>query len=138
MWAGCETIDADASELTVRYPSGERGFDGREGCLGWGELGHRCLAYACTSQEPRQRYPARGDPCSPSLRDWLFSRIWCTPASPVAAARVVVVGAESLAGGEEHLSRPAYTKLGSGSGEQWHGIMSDSLCLVCAAISIIP
>ena len=47
-----ETIDADASELTVR-------FDGREVTFGWGELDHLVPAYACTIHKSQgSEYPA--------------------------------------------------------------------------------
>jgi len=54
------TIDADASELTVRYPSGEAGgFDGREVTYGWGELDNLVPAYACTIHKSQgSEYPA--------------------------------------------------------------------------------
>jgi exodeoxyribonuclease V alpha subunit len=55
-----ETIDADASELTVRYPYGEAGgFDGREVTNGWGELNNLMPAYACTIHKSQgSEYPA--------------------------------------------------------------------------------
>lgn len=47
-----ETIDADASELTVR-------FDGREVTYGWGELDQLVPAYACTIHKSQgSEYPA--------------------------------------------------------------------------------
>ncbi|EAQ75130.1 MULTISPECIES: ATP-dependent RecD-like DNA helicase [unclassified Synechococcus] len=47
-----ETIDADASELTVR-------FDGREVTYGWGELDNLVPAYACTIHKSQgSEYPA--------------------------------------------------------------------------------
>jgi exodeoxyribonuclease V alpha subunit len=54
-----ETIDTDASELTVRYPSGEAGgYDSREVTYGWGELDNLVLAYACTIHKSQgSKYP---------------------------------------------------------------------------------
>ena len=78
-----ETIDADASELTVRYPSGEAGgFGGREVTYGWAELDNlvytgitrgkqlvvlvgqkKGLAMAVKNHLGRRRYP--------KLEEWL-------------------------------------------------------------------
>jgi exodeoxyribonuclease V alpha subunit len=62
-----ETIDADASELTVRYPSGEAGsYDGREVTNGWGELDNLMPAYACTIHKSQgSEYPAVVIPLHP-------------------------------------------------------------------------
>jgi len=69
-----------ASELTVRYPSGEAG--GFDGLASEPTAGRACdnlvLPTPARSQEPGQRIPRRGDPpAHPALRG-CCSAIWCS------------------------------------------------------------
>jgi exodeoxyribonuclease V alpha subunit len=101
-----ETIDADASELTVR-------FDGREVTYGWGELDNLVPAYACTIHKSQgNEYPAVVIPvltqhCAMLQRNLVYTGI--TRGKQL----VVLVGQKKALAiaVKNHLGRKRYTKL---------------------------
>ena len=109
-----ETIDADASELTVRYPSGEAGgFDGREVTYGWGELDNLVPAYACTIHKSQgSEYPAVVIPLLTQHYAMLQRNLVYTGITRGKQLVVLVGQKKALAMAvKNHLSRRRYTKL---------------------------
>ncbi|WP_233130348.1 ATP-dependent RecD-like DNA helicase [Synechococcus sp. 1G10] len=109
-----ETIDADASELTVRYPSGEAGgFDGREVTYGWGELDNLVPAYACTIHKSQgSEYPAVVIPLLTQHYAMLQRNLVYTGITRGKQLVVLVGQKKALAMAvKNHLGRRRYTKL---------------------------
>nr|WP_254980204.1 ATP-binding domain-containing protein [Cyanobium sp. ATX 6A2] len=112
-----ETIDADASELTVRYPSSEAGgCDGREVTYGWGELDNLVPAYACTIHKSQgSEYPAVVIPLLTQhyamlQRNLVYTGI--TRGKQLVVLVVLVGQKKALAMAvKNHLGRRRYTKL---------------------------
>jgi len=133
-----ETIDADASELTVRFPSGESGSsDGREVTYGWGELDNLVPAYACTIHKSQgSEYPAVVIPLLTQHYAMLQRNLVYTGINPRQAAGGAGGAEESTGdGGEEPPKPPALHQVGgvarlsSGNGIN----VGFSCALVCAA-----
>jgi exodeoxyribonuclease V alpha subunit len=109
-----ETIDSDASELTVRYPSGEAGgFDGREVTYGWGELDNLVPAYACTIHKSQgSEYPAVVIPLLTQHYAMLQRNLVYTGITRGKQLVVLVGQRKALAMAvKNHLGRRRYTKL---------------------------
>ena len=109
-----ETIDADTSELTVRYPSGEAGgFDGREVTYGWGELDNLVPAYACTIHKSQgSEYPAVVIPLLTQHYAMLQRNLVYTGITRGKQLVVLVGQKKALAMAvKNHLGRKRYTKL---------------------------
>lgn len=109
-----ETIDADASELTVRYPSGEAGgFDGREVTYGWGELDNLVPAYACTIHKSQgSEYPAVVIPLLTQHYAMLQRNLVYTGITRGKQLVVLVGQKKAMAMAvKNHLGRRRYTKL---------------------------
>ena len=109
-----ETIDADASELTVRYPSEEAGgFDGREVTYGWGELDNLVPAYACTIHKSQgSEYPAVVIPLLTQHYAMLQRNLVYTGITRGKQLVVLVGQKKALAMAvKNHLGRRRYTKL---------------------------
>ncbi len=101
-----ETIDADASELTVR-------FDGREVTYGWGELDNLVPAYACTIHKSQgSEYPAVVIPLLTQHYAMLQRNLVYTGITR-GKQLVVLVGQKKALGMavKNHLGRRRYTKL---------------------------
>ncbi|MEA5414328.1 ATP-dependent DNA helicase [Synechococcus sp. BA-132 BA5] len=109
-----ETIDADTSELTVRYPSGEAGgHDGREVTYGWGELDNLVPAYACTIHKSQgSDYPAVVIPLLTHHYAMLQRNLVYTGITRGKQLVVLVGQKKALAMAvKNHLGRRRYTKL---------------------------
>ncbi|WP_254217219.1 ATP-dependent RecD-like DNA helicase [Synechococcus sp. CCY 9618] len=102
-----ETIDADASELTVR-------FDGREVTYGWGELDNLVPAYACTIHKSQgSEYPAVVIPLLTQHYAMLQRNLVYTGITRGKQLVVLVGQKKALAMAiKNHLGRRRYTKLG--------------------------
>jgi exodeoxyribonuclease V alpha subunit len=101
-----ETIDADASELTVR-------FDGREVTYGWGELDNLVPAYACTIHKSQgSEYPAVVIPLLTQHYAMLQRNLVYTGITRGKQLVVLVGQKKALAMAvKNHLGRRRYTKL---------------------------
>jgi exodeoxyribonuclease V alpha subunit len=101
-----ETIDADASELTVR-------FDSREVTYGWGELDHLVPAYACTIHKSQgSEYPAVVIPLLTQHYAMLQRNLVYTGITRGKQLVVLVGQRKALAMAvKNHLGRKRYTKL---------------------------
>jgi len=101
-----ETIDADASELTVR-------FDGREVTYGWGELDHLVPAYACTIHKSQgSEYPAVVIPLLTQHYAMLQRNLLYTGITRGKQLVVLVGQRKALAMAvKNHLGRERFTKL---------------------------
>ncbi|MCP9859248.1 MULTISPECIES: ATP-binding domain-containing protein [unclassified Cyanobium] len=101
-----ETIDADASELTVR-------FDGREVTYGWGELDNLVPAYACTIHKSQgSEYPTVVIPLLTQHYPMLQRNLVYTGITRGKQLVVLVGQKKALAMAvKNHLSRRRYTKL---------------------------
>ncbi|CAK6690532.1 ATP-dependent RecD-like DNA helicase [Synechococcus sp. CBW1107] len=101
-----ETIDADASELTVR-------FDGREVTYGWGELDNLVPAYACTIHKSQgSDYPAVVIPLLTQHYAMLQRNLVYTGITRGKQLVVLVGQKKALAMAvKNHLGRRRYTKL---------------------------
>ncbi|MCP9820957.1 ATP-dependent RecD-like DNA helicase [Synechococcus sp. Cruz-9H2] len=107
-----ETIDADASELTVR-------FDGREVTYGWGELDNLVPAYACTIHKSQgSEYPAVVIPLLTQHYAMLQRNLVYTGITRGKQLVVLVGQKKALAMAvKNHLGRRRYTKL-----VEWMGL----------------
>jgi exodeoxyribonuclease V alpha subunit len=101
-----ETIDADASELTVR-------FDSREVTYGWGELDNLVPAYACTIHKSQgSEYPAVVIPLLTQHYAMLQRNLVYTGITRGKQLVVLVGQRKALAMAvKNHLGRKRYTKL---------------------------
>ncbi len=101
-----ETIDVDASELTVR-------FDGREVTYGWGELDNLMPAYACTIHKSQgSEYPAVVIPLLTQHYAMLQRNLVYTGITRGKQLVVLVGQKKALAMAvKKHLGRRRYTKL---------------------------
>jgi exodeoxyribonuclease V alpha subunit len=101
-----ETIDADASKLTVR-------FDGREVTYGWGELDNLVPAYACTIHKSQgSEYPAVVIPLLTQHYAMLQRNLVYTGITRGKQLVVLVGQKKALAMAvKNHLGRRRYTKL---------------------------
>jgi len=101
-----EMIDADASELTVR-------FDGREVTYGWGELDNLVPAYACTIDKSQgSDYPAVVIPLLTQHYAMLQRNLVYTGITRGKQLVVLVGQKKALAMAvKNHLGRRRYTKL---------------------------
>jgi len=109
-----ETINADTSELTVRYPSGEAGgYDGREVTYGWGEIDNLVPAYACTIHKSQgSEYPAVVIPLLTQHYAMLQRNLVYTGITRGKQLVVLVGQKKALAMAvKNHLGRRRYTKL---------------------------
>jgi exodeoxyribonuclease V alpha subunit len=102
-----ETIDADASDLTVR-------FDSREVIYGWGELDNLVPAYACTIHKSQgSEYPAVVIPLLTQHYAMLQRNLVYTGITRGKQLVVLVGQKKALAMAvKNHLGRRRYTKLG--------------------------
>jgi exodeoxyribonuclease V alpha subunit len=109
-----DAIDADASELSVLYPSSEAGAVGsRVVVYGWGELDHLVPAYACTIHKSQgSEYPAVVIPLLTQHYAMLQRNLVYTGLTRGKQLVVLVGQKKALAMAvKNHLGRRRYTKL---------------------------
>ncbi len=109
-----DAIDADASELSVLFPSSEAGAVGsRVVVYGWGELDHLVPAYACTIHKSQgSEYPAVVIPLLTQHYAMLQRNLVYTGLTRGKQLVVLVGQKKALAMAvKNHLGRRRYTKL---------------------------